>query len=615
MWQSKAPADARSPSADDMMLPVMLRQSTPRSLIELLPYDVLEHLCFWVLRAQTWLSESREALLRFAIASPAFFAPAIHVAVRDRLRTAEPIALVQLDAWQDVGYNLPKPGQYVALLGDNATLRSLFLVLPSRHDRTHDLVPASDNGDCLLSLRFWSTIFVPLHQLAHGQIRVRDLAIVPVPPACRYLALLGDDRGPWPDCPSSVHSLSLNDCCLSRDQLSMVSSKFPTLRELTLRSASFNSQIMMELCDFLPSTLAVLKIESLHFEPEPLSEQCGAALSRALAQLMHLTVLHHELLFRVTDVVQVVNGLALAQAAGKRLLRSLLLSVFADLSNPVDDVSLLRQARDLPVQDLSLNVPDVYLGVGTDSTEYATFVLDLLGVVPVPQRSLFANLPAWPDRVVARVMPRFASPTLQSIDIYGTVPYPATKADFDESLLNETFRLSSLGRLDLHFPSLTSLTIMWCLPSRIVATDVSLTMPMWSLPPSLRSLNLSHNKLTMRDLDVLWPQLPAGLRKLSLDTNKLEALPASFPPSLHVLVAANNSMLGNATRWIEALPATLRELNVNECNLDDDAGLHLLAMRQRAGTWRATGLPRLMVYTKCKRMSVKVHQALTALHL
>ncbi|KAJ3374532.1 hypothetical protein GGF31_007310 [Allomyces arbusculus] len=278
----------------------------------------------------------------------------------------------------------------------------------------------------------------------------------------------------------------------------------------------------------------------------------------------------------------------------------------------IDDVSLVRQARDLHIQDLALNVSNLNLDLGTDSAEYAAYIQDLLGIVPAPQRSFFANLPAWPDQVAARGIPRFASPTLQSLDLFGAIPYQATTAGFDELLLKETFRLSSLGRLDLHFPSLTSLTIMWCLPSRIVATDLSLTLPTLGLPQSLQSLNLSHNKLTMRDMTVIVPLLPTGLRKLRLHCNKLESLPASFPPSLRVLTAANNSKLDNTTHWVEALPATLRELDVTECDLADDAGLHLIAMRKRAGTWRATGLPRLTVRTECKKMAVDVHEALIA---
>ncbi|KAJ3374530.1 hypothetical protein GGF31_007308 [Allomyces arbusculus] len=204
-------------------------------------------------------------------------------------------------------------------------------------------------------------------------------------------------------------------------------------------------------------------------------------------------------------------------------------------------------------------------------------------------------------------MPRFASPTLQTLSV--TVPNRAPSvtvgSPLEEAILHLSFRLSSLGRLDQHFPALASLTLTPCLPP-IMDSSV------WALTSSLRSLNLSSNGLTTHDIDLIWPHLPSGLHKLSLDANRLDALPPSFPPALRELSVAYNESLDDATRWIDALPLTLRWICAKGCRLDDDAGMRLLELHRRAGVRQLTGKAKLKVHAGGNQFSNDVRDALEA---
>ncbi|KAJ3367047.1 hypothetical protein GGF32_000108 [Allomyces javanicus] len=82
------------------------------------------------------------------------------------------------------------------------------------------------------------------------------------------------------------------------------------------------------------------------------------------------------------------------------------------------------------------------------------------------------------------------------------------------------------------------------------------------------------------------PQCGRNLQVLDLEYNMIHALVVPFPPKLQRLFIAGNEGLSDDVRpqdWIEALPLTLRELDVRSCFLDDRVGQILVAAKERAG--------------------------------
>ncbi|KNE72273.1 hypothetical protein AMAG_16761 [Allomyces macrogynus ATCC 38327] len=417
---------------------------------------------------------------------------------------------------------------------------------------------------------------------------------------CRTLTIMDSSRGQWPvHCPLSVQSLDFQDFFLAGDLLSSFVASFPPyLRELTIGLASIDEDASLaDLYDRLPVTLAALKIAEHHcMFPDDIGVHSAAALSQALVRLPHLTILHHEHVLRPDDAVHIVNGLILAQQAGKRVkMRSLTLAVSADLAAPRTQVSLVQGVDDLLVDKLSVGF-SAFFGQGVASDEYKLHLLDFIRILPKPLHSLSLDMLAWPEQVMAQVMQRFASPTLQSLHINGQRRHlwSELKLEFDVLLLKECFQLSSLGRLDVQFPSLTALAIKGCLPRMAIAADSGLAAS-WAFPPLLRTLNLSMNQLGSLDATTIWPLLPGSLRSLVLDYNRIKSLPEPFPPLLRSLAISSNPSMDCEAPWIDALPSTLRSLNVSACNLGRKAAERLVALQQRVGMRRANSEPKLNV--------------------
>ncbi|KAJ3374475.1 hypothetical protein GGF31_007253 [Allomyces arbusculus] len=314
------------------------------------------------------------------------------------------------------------------------------------------------------------------------------------------------------------------------------------LRELTIGLARIEDDATLsDLYDRLPTTLTLLKFtEDDCFYPDDLGVQSGAALSQALARMPYLTIglLVDKLTFRF----------------------------------------------------------HVFFGQDVTSDEYKSHVLDLIRILPKPLYSLKLDMPAWHDRVIAQVTLRFASPTLQSLHINGQRRHLWGESDseFDESLLKECFQLSSLGRLDVQFPALTSLAITGCLPRMAIAADPGLAAP-WAFPPFLRTVNLSMNQLVDCDIQALWPLLSCELRSLMFGWNQIKSLPEPFPPLLRSLAVQYNSNMDHDAPWMDALPSTLRLLDVSMCGLGREAALRLVVLQQKVGMQRTNGEPRLRV--------------------
>ncbi|KNE64960.1 hypothetical protein AMAG_10624 [Allomyces macrogynus ATCC 38327] len=574
------------------------------ALIETLPFDVLEVLCYWILRTESSSLSCRATLLHLALASGSLFAPAVHAALRDRNLFAGPFLPVDWNDPRSTKSGLAQSGRYLTSLQHEGTLHFVYLVLPQRIGRR---TPVSNGGP---SSQYWSQILaIPLHQLAHASIDAHHLALVPIPPNCRFLTIHNGTGGSWPAHIPPAHSLALKLFFVTQARISAITSWFhPSLRELTIGVARIgNDATLVSLYDHLPPLLAVFEvIEDNVAYPSDLGTHSGAALSRALARLTQLSILRHAMLLRPDDAVHIVNGLAKAQKAGKtRLMRMVSLIVTADYTGPVAQVPLFDYACQLRVKDFVL-----HLGAQPDASvlaNYGPWLLNLLRVVPTQLESLTLCAPMWPNQVVAQFMQRFNSPTLLSLHFVGK-SWLSTGAALNPASLVTGFMLSALGPLSAQVSSLTSLTIMGCLASQMIAADHNLAT--WTLPPLLRALDLSQNRLSTGDIEILFPQLPMYLHELDLSDNLITSLPASFPPSLRVLSVAQNPLRLDATEWIDALPLTLRSLDIASCCLEDRMARRLLDVQRRAGTRGKRGKTRLTVSLGGNKFSADMQHAL-----
>ncbi|KAJ3348370.1 hypothetical protein GGF32_006247 [Allomyces javanicus] len=105
--------------------------------------------------------------------------------------------------------------------------------------------------------------------------------------------------------------------------------------------------------------------------------------------------------------------------------------------------------------------------------------------------------------------------------------------------------------------------------------------------------------LRVEHLDPKWPPQLLSLR---LAKNKFHTLVTPLPATLRVLDLRGNPKLSDEPfpeEWIDDLPASLREIDVTDCMLDDAAGRRLMALRRRAGVSRA-GHARLRVVDEGK---------------
>ncbi|KNE64957.1 hypothetical protein AMAG_19403 [Allomyces macrogynus ATCC 38327] len=369
-----------------------LRRLLPqRSPIERLPYDLLSSICHWILRTGRSDSASRATLLRFAVASASFFEPAVHVALRDRNPSVDPFIFLE---WKYSGSNLHSPGQYVILPHhSSAQPQHVYLALAPRNHRRLEFDPGTDEE---LSW-WWTTVAIPLEQIMHAHISLSDTRSPwLISPHCRYLTISDgvDDDKPWPVYPSSVQALTLTNV---RESMNIVVASFhEALRELSIGLASIDDDdALSDLYNHLPATLVVLKVlnHDCSYPPDLGNHSCFP-LSQALARLMHLTVFHHELLFCPTHVVYVVDGLARAVAAGKSAsMRSLELTVEAELDDSPSYIWPARQKRDFLIDNLSLNL-DMYYGPGLVLDDYTSFLVGFIRAFPAPRRSIKLDAPS-----------------------------------------------------------------------------------------------------------------------------------------------------------------------------------------------------------------------------
>ncbi|KAJ3355512.1 hypothetical protein GGF32_001975 [Allomyces javanicus] len=130
---------------------------------------------------------------------------------------------------------------------------------------------------------------------------------------------------------------------------------------------------------------------------------------------------------------------------------------------------------------------------------------------------------------------------------------------------------------------------------------------------ALKSLSLSwsfndmyKNNVSTRGLRYITKSFPPTLKVLNLLHNKLGMRFAPFPPSLQVLDGSFNLSLGADAwpeQWIDALPSSLRMLDIRSCRIDEEMGALLLVARGRIGAM-AAGVAKLRIVTDARLVDV-----------
>lgn len=111
--------------------------------------------------------------------------------------------------------------------------------------------------------------------------------------------------------------------------------------------------------------------------------------------------------------------------------------------------------------------------------------------------------------------------------------------------------------------------------------DLNISALAKSLPPTLKSLDFSHNLIGDKDFEILARHLPPGLAVLNLSYSKpsprgLLALTRKLPPGLNRLLLTGISLDSpSLTLLSQALPQTLRELELGRISLSTDSAAAL----------------------------------------
>ncbi|KAJ3370927.1 hypothetical protein GGF31_003656 [Allomyces arbusculus] len=475
------------------------------------------------------------------------------------------------DAWWNGKWVYPGC-EYVA--DDRATAAGCWLLLLAPRDQSRKFAPILFHnllGPLSSTLsRKWSTVAIPVKQLRHfdDQRLIYPTSVtllrMLVPPEVDLVGL-----GALLDLPRGLRKLTLD-----------------LGHALEVRGLDM-------LYQRLPPYLVELKIMSdgawgNHVEGGP-NFECMALLVNALERLHHLQVFQHDNM-HIGDLDHILGALSTRAAAPQtvtRRLRSLTLGLLI-----FDDMVPMQAGSRIQFGVDALNVHVVAWGIWDGSRDAS--MCDVLSALPPPTCSLRLVLPRWIERSVETVAAHFLSMPLENLSLDS-----AKNRRSDEEVMSDELGFDC--KLPLHLlkvpGTLKSLVVTRCLSFNSVHNAVARG---WTLPnlPMLTRLNLSHNGLATDDLVALQPRWPPNLMDLNLSNNKISTLVVPFPPKLRRLNVSRNHALGYdlyPEAWIEALPLTLREINVNRCSLSTRAMELLSAARERLGVWRATGEPKLHI--------------------
>ncbi|KNE55700.1 hypothetical protein AMAG_17809 [Allomyces macrogynus ATCC 38327] len=158
------------------------------------------------------------------------------------------------------------------------------------------------------------------------------------------------------------------------------------------------------------------------------------------------------------------------------------------------------------------------------------------------------------------------------VSMFRQIPLAPTLTQLTLHGSRNNVNMVGLERLMTRLPSsLVDLSLIsWSFGGTTTAAGIG-----WSLPQQLEALRLFSCELT--DADLAEFELPASLRYLDLESNKLSAvLVKLWPVHLQTLVLKGTAVTDMQLEWIASLPTSLRVLNVDHTAVRDQFANALL---------------------------------------
>ncbi|KAJ3373834.1 hypothetical protein GGF31_008719 [Allomyces arbusculus] len=553
-----------------------------RAIVEQLPFDVIESISKHVHDDK---DAGRAALLHFAISSAAFFAPAVRTAL-NRWGKDGPDFLVQREdetnirpdnaplAWIKHHGSWPQIGAYAVsrLPHDDATPACAFsLILPSRNEHRVYVPELGQNvADMTREARYWSSLPIPVDQVRYAQWEQCE---VPVP-ACRALWASWPYDGECFPCPPSVERLTLDNVCPAAEEFQRLAQWLPpALRHLTLRFiSSGDGDQLGTIYERLPPSLISLKLFNDEDGHEVLDEESAVSVARAFStQLTNLTAFYHHFL-PFPGLPLVLDALA----SRDTLMESLTLNLVA----PEGRTQFLRGKNN---RSTELRVQRMHI-FANDMSENQNRLLSIVRSLPKPTRVLMVGLPTWPAACVDHVVQHLVVPGLRELH------FDATVAEWLDT--HKLFPLASV-RADLLPISLESLTLPGGMPPGSLGEA---SHAGWTLPPSLKHLDLSGSQVDGSDLAFLRTRLPTGMVSLAMRSCGLcSALCKGLPSTIRVIDVSYNWELRQGP-WIALLPPSLRKIKMENCpKINTKAAVAALIEAQRRAGMTRLGVPKLQI--------------------
>ncbi|KAJ3373836.1 pH-response regulator protein palA/rim20 [Allomyces arbusculus] len=389
---------------------------------------------------------------------------------------------------------------------------------------------------------------------------------VPRPPSpVQKRAMDGDERR---SARRRERRLTLRDTCPAAEELQRLAQWLPpTLRHSALRFiSSGDGDQLGTIYERIPPSLISLKLFNDEDGHEVLDEESAVSVARAFStQLTNLTAFYHHFL-PFPDLPLVLDALA----SRDTLMESLTLHFVA----PEDRAKLSRGKNN---RSTSLRVQRMHI-FADDIIENQSQLLS------IPMHVLMLELPKWSAACVDHVVQHLVMPGLRELHFEATAP--------GWSETHRSFPLVSV-RADPLPPSPESLTLPGGMPPGSLAKAIRAG---WTLPPSLKHLDLSGSKVNSPDIDFLHSRLPTGLVSLAMRGCGLWGAPGQgLPLTVRVIGVSYNWDLRQGP-WIALLPPSLCKIKMENCpGINTEAAVAALAeVQQRAGM-TCQGAPKLQI--------------------
>ncbi|KNE64855.1 hypothetical protein AMAG_10190 [Allomyces macrogynus ATCC 38327] len=536
-----------------------------------IPSDVLRVICRHV------NTVDRVSLTYFALAAPAFFAPAAHAMLAHRgtwrvdphSGIADMAAGVMIEEESEefsfmistetapypvgaFGLHLDSDGEDI--IKDSGGRPRRYLLLPPRDPERAFLADAKDvsRRNMLVAgcSAKWSLLPIRDHQIRFFSARFKWLWLAPS--TCNSLHLIVAStkvqRDQLATIPPSVQDLTLHFAVDRKFDLNhakqVVDALPPALLSLTVRLHPEQGDLFSYFLDRVPPTVRRLTV-NLDGEGE-LDALCLSRLVACLQRLTSLVLLSLDVNAGPTRLEPIV--LALRHCA---LLRDLTLNVTLRTSDETADCTRLEQLLPTGLDRL------VFAVISEHHFEPMPFSF------PPAARELGVSRSTWPLEV-GRSLP--LPSTLARLDLIAKL----TERQHPAALIHIIPRLPAtltslvLNGMNLHeFGTFALLALHW--------------------PPKLQTLQLTRCALKDSNFSGMSSQWPQTLTRLDISFNPLTTVPVPLPLHLRVLVLQNLMHLDcdeQPSTWIAALPTTLQVLDLRETWAMNAIALRLVAWTQ-----------------------------------